>query len=288
MEPLFVVILVVVVGLVAAVLVNRWVRGRTVALSDYFDDFEPAADPGAGPGGEHVRRGRALEREAEATPPPADPAVAELAARIRDRYRVGKDSWDNNTAGVRRDLEGETGLKVAVLVLERAVADFRWELDFWAKEAGLAAAGPGMPAKERFARLRGRDHPNPFNTPSGYHPRIHLIAAAEALTVSPRAEVAGPLADLLELWFAHAERQESIRDVDIKVLETLVRCYRATPVAEHPAFLTSLAAGEVVSQVVNMENVVSRVEDGITYLDPVFHDDGSYGLSALARAATTR
>jgi hypothetical protein len=89
-------------------------------------------------------------------------------------------------------------------------------------------------------------------------------------------------------WFAYAERRGSVNDLLILVLETLVRCYRANPAASHPAMLTQLAGEGVTRDVVNHENVVSRVEDGITYVDPVFHADGRYDLSALARAATSR
>ena len=289
MEPVVFLILLVVVVIAASVAVNRR-RHRAeeqVALLVMPRHSADSGEPGDGPGGVHVRRDRAMKRERAA---PADPVVAELAERIRDSYRVGRDSWNANAAGVRRELEaaGETGRLVAVWVVERAVADFRWELDFWAEEAGLPPAEPGMAAGERFARLRASAQPNPYSTPSGYHPRIHLVAAAEVLAETPRAGVAGPLADLLELWFAHAERQDNIHDLDIRVLETLTRCYRVTPVTDLPAFLVRLADAEVSTPVVNMDNVVSHVEDGITYVDPVFKDDGSYSLSALARAATSR
>ncbi|HEX2130567.1 MAG TPA: hypothetical protein VHH15_03340 [Actinophytocola sp.] len=259
---------------------DRTPDDRTPDLMNVLGDLpvSPHAD------NPNVRRREAMERAGR--PLPDDPAVAELVAGIRDRYRVGGGPWDACAANARHDLAaaGEPGLRAAAWIVARMVADLRWELGFWTEEAGLPTAPD---ARAGFAQI-SHGHPNPYDTLSGLHPRIHLVAAAELLTEHPRAEVAGPLADLLELWFAHAEQQYHLRDLGILVLETLVRCYRATPATAHPAYLVELAGQDVTRPVVNVGQAVSHVAEDVTYVDPVFRDDGTVDLSALARAATSR
>jgi hypothetical protein len=218
----------------------------------------PAANP-------FVRRRKAL---ASPQPVPADPAVAALAATIHDDYRVGRDSWTGNAAGVRRELDraGATGLTTAIWVLERSLAGMAWELDFWTREAGLHPEGT---LRERYGRLTIMTRPNPFDLPSGFHPRIHLVAAAEALTARPRTDVAGTLTGLLEHWFAYTESSDPVQRLEITVLTTLVICHRMTSVGPPPAFLTRLAGEQVRLRLLERES-------------------GLFDLSELARAATRR
>ncbi|MCT2587315.1 hypothetical protein [Actinophytocola gossypii] len=289
MPPWLVIVLVVAVLVAAAVVLGRRKPAVRPARSDrppdVIDDLlalrsRLAADSD----NPNVRRRQAMERAGR--PLPDDPATAELVAGVRDRYRVGTGPWADRAADTRRDLEaaGETGLRAAAWIVARSVADLRWEVTFWTENAGLP---PAADTRAGIAQLDPSD-PNPYNTLSGLHPRIHLVAAVGLLTEHPRAEVTGELTDLLELWFAYAERQYHLRDGDIEVLQALVRCYLASPGPTHPAFVVELAGQDVTRPVVNVGQSFSHVENGITYVDPVFHDDGTFDLSALARAATSR
>lgn len=251
------------------------------------DDLDPDDDFARGPGGVHVRKRRAVDQGVAAEPSPTDPAVATLATRVRARYKVGSDSWIANAAGVRRELSaaGDTGLAAAVWIVERMRVAFRWELDFWTAEANLPT-----PADVRtgFAALPHNAQLNPYHNPSGYHPRIHLVAAAAVLTDQPRPEAAEPLAGLLEYWFGYAQHETELNSLDVTVLEALVRCYRATPTSAHPEFLVRVAVEGATCPVIDGDNVFSHVEGGVTYLDHVLRDRGWFDLSALAQAAMNR
>lgn len=240
-----------------------------------------------------VRRHRlAIEAERAAAPAPADPAVAALVARVRDRYQMGTNTWDVNAAGVSRELidAGDTGLLAAVWIVERSRVAFGWELAFWAAEAGLPVA---VAMSDRSIAPRILARVSPYDNISGFHPRIHLVAAVELLAERPHPQAATPLTGLLEHWSAYAEHKLELSGLDVIVLDALVRCYRAGAGAAHPEFLIRLADAGVTRPVVDVDMVVSRtvVSDGrndVTYLDPVREDQGRFDLSALARTAIDR
>lgn len=242
----------------------------------------------------YARRHRAMEQERAVAPVPADRAVAALAARVRDTYRVGQDTWDNNSGGVHGLLTERRianaprkGLSTAVWILERSLADFRWDVAFWSAQHGGA-----RPASVREA-LTAMDSAewsgvNPADGVSGFHPYIHLMAAARVLTAQPRPEAVAPLAGLLEHWLALAERRGEINTRDFFVLHCLVDSYRAAPTTLHPEALIRLVDEDVTCQVTDFDNVPTHVEGGITYVKSVTIDQGTCDLSALARAATER
>lgn len=129
---------------------------------------------------------------------------------------------------------------------------------------------------------------NPFDTPSGYHPGIHLLAALEVLTAQARREAATPLAGLLAYWFTFTEHRLHASSMQVTVLKALVHCYRATPMTTHSEYLMWLGGGVVTRPVIDAGNTFSHVENGITYADPTLDNRGRLDLSALARTATGR
>jgi hypothetical protein len=170
-------------------------------------------------------------------------------------YEIGNDTWKNLADGVLTELRDahDVGAAAAVWIVKRSVASFRWELSFWTKETGVTAPGPTASALEQLGVLPTEWQPNPFNSANGIHPYIHLIAALELLTAQPRSEVVEPMEELLELWLAHTELSEhwfGIHPRDITLLESLVKCYRASRNAEGvkreaPEFLVSLSGRRV-------------------------------------------
>jgi hypothetical protein len=76
----------------------------------------------------------------------------------------------------------------------------------WEPASGPARPGstPPGPCANTTAGWTITTRPNPFDLPSGFHPRIHLVAAAEVLTATPpRSAVAGTLTGLLAHRFAY-------------------------------------------------------------------------------------
>lgn len=285
MELALVLVGLLVLSAVVAIVVRHRLRRRNdLAVQARLAKYKPYDPTG---GGSHGRRNRAVERELAVAPTPADLTVTTLVAQVRDRYKVGKDNWNANAAGVLRELTdaGHTGLMAALWIVERSYAGFIWELDFWTSEAGLSAP---VEVRDGFAALPSRAQPNPYNSPSGYHPRIHLVAALEVLAEQPQPEATTQLTGLLEYWFAYAEHELQLRGVDVTVLHSLVRCYQATPTTTHPEFLTRLANKKVIRPVVDYNAAFSHVTGGITYVKRVVGDRGKLDLGALARAASNR
>ncbi|WP_369373638.1 hypothetical protein AB1046_06750 [Promicromonospora sp. Populi] len=220
--------------------------------------------------------------------------MAALAAKVRDTYRVGSDSWDGNAAGVYRELtkrrlwrSPQTGPKTAVWILERSLADFRWDVAFWSAEQGGRRS---RSVREAVAAIdwTGWMGVNPADGVSGFHPYIHLMAALKVLSEQPRPESTETLTSLLEYWLALAEHRARIRSNEVALLEALVRCYQATPATTHSRALIGFAHDGVTCKVTDSKNVPTYVEGDITYVTPVSLDRGAYDLSALARAATRR
>ncbi|MER5218621.1 hypothetical protein ABT063_51260 [Streptomyces sp. NPDC002838] len=188
-------------------------------------------------------------------PGPTDRAAARLVRRLRDNYEVGNDTWKNLADGVLTELRNahDVGATAAVWIVKRSLAGFRWELSFWMKETGVTAPEPTASALEQLSVLPTEWQPNPYNSANGIHPYIHLIAALELLTARPRSEVVEALEDLLELWLAYTELDERLFGIhprNITLLESLVKCYRASRNAEGvkreaPEFLVSLSGRRV-------------------------------------------
>lgn len=230
-------------------------------------------------------RRRAQELYVETLLPPSDPQVAELAGYLRERYNLGDTLWEELAPGVLGELErrGEVGSRTACFIVTSALADFRWELDFlenWNSVPSEQRAG--TPMRARLLRVITHTPASPFSTPSGFHPLIHLVAALRLLTARPVPNLAKPLEELLEYWFAYAESKPSLEPHDVKLLEALVDCYRsALSLAGHhdmPEFLTELVERQVASPVGHPSPTVSALDQGRAPAD-------TYSLSSLAARA---
>ncbi|MBO0851809.1 MAG: hypothetical protein J2P20_20280 [Pseudonocardia sp.] len=230
-------------------------------------------------------RRRAQELHVETLLPPSDPRVAELAGYLRDRYNLGDTLWEELAPGVLGELErrGEVGVKTACFIVTSALADFRWELDFLENWNGVPTEQrTGTPMRIRLLRVVTNTPASPFSTPSGFHPLIHLVAALRLLTARPVPDLARPLEELLEFWFAYAESKPSLEPHDVKLLEALVDCYRSTTqnLASHrdvPDFLTELVERQVASPVGH-----ASVSDALAQQQA---RAGTYSLSSLAARA---
>lgn len=216
--------------------------------------------------------------------PPSDPGVAEVAGYLRDRYNLGDTLWEELAPGVLGELErrGEVGVRTASYIVTSALADFEWELDFLENWNSVPTEQrTGTPIRTRLLRVVRNTPASPFSTPSGFHPLIHVVAALKLLTARPVPDLARPLEELLEFWFAYAESKPTLEPHDVKLLEALVDCYRSTQnLAGHrdiPCFLTELVERQVASPVGHP--AVSGSAPG--------HGQGvdTYSLSSLAARA---
>jgi hypothetical protein len=280
MQPWVLLVLVIVVLVGVAVVTAARRRRSTVVIP--AGGLPPVArtvtdDP--------VQRHRAeVDRLAAEVPTPPDRAVAGLVERVRARYRIGQDSYQSLATKVRSELAtaGATGRAAAAWIVERSLADLRWEATFWLNAQGL----PDEPVLAGMKRLpwNAQRLINPFHNASGFHPLIHLQGAAEVLTVDPVPATSEPLDHLLELWLALAEVTEP-KAAEVRLLATLADCRRSTAAAagrpDPPAYLHELAERDVTQQVQGWDNV--ETPDG--GLRPVRRDDGTVSLSALARRA---
>lgn len=217
--------------------------------------------------------------------PPSDPQVAELAGYLRDRYNLGDSMWEELAPGVLGDLErrGEVGVKTACFIVTSALADFRWELDFLENWNGVPTEQrAGTPLRARLLRVVEDTPASPFSTPSGFHPLIHLVAALRLLTAHPAPDLARPLEELLEFWFAYAESKPSLEPHDVQLLEALVDCYRSTQTLTNhhdaPDFLTELAERQIASPVGHPSATISGLGQQRAPAD-------TYSLSSLAARA---